>query len=160
QLISNQRGSLGFSGDLNGGTLSEMQIKDSVMGELKKTFRPEFLNRVDDIIVFHQLKKDDIKEIAGRMLKTLSDRIKTMDIDIEFTDEVAEKISDAGFDPVYGARPLRRSIQSQIEDTLSEKMLEGKIIANKSYVCKVDDEKYCIEEKSNLVEKPKEKVTE
>ena len=91
QLISNQFGSLGFAGDSDEGVMSEERIRNSVMGELKKTFRPEFLNRVDDIIVFHQLKKEDISEIARRMLKTLADRVKTMDIDIEFTDEVAQK---------------------------------------------------------------------
>jgi len=142
QLISTQRGSLGFSNDMNGGILSETKIKDFVMGELKKTFRPEFLNRVDDIIVFHQLKKEDISEIARRMLKTLASRVKTMDINIEFTDSVAEKIADAGFDPVYGARPLRRAIQSKIEDILSEQMLEGKIEANKSYVCDVKENEF------------------
>lgn len=139
KLISTQRGSLGFSNDSDGIMLSETKIKDSVMGELKKAFRPEFLNRVDDIIVFQQLKKEDISEIARRMLKTLSSRIKTMNINIEFTDTVAEKIADAGFDPVYGARPLRRAIQSQIEDKLSEQILEGKIESNKSYVCDVKE---------------------
>ncbi len=155
QLISKQKGSLGFSGDSNGGTLSEMQIRDAVMGELKKTFRPEFLNRVDDIIVFQQLKKDDIKEIARRMLKTLADRMATMDIAIEFTDSVAEKIADVGFDPVYGARPLRRAIQSRIEDKLSEQMLEGKISANGKYICDVINDEYVVDEKktSNTEEK-------
>jgi len=147
QLISNQVGSLGFAGDSDEGVMSEERIRNSVMGELKKTFRPEFLNRVDDIIVFHQLKKEDISEIARRMLKTLADRVKTMDIDIEFTDEVAQKIADAGFDPVYGARPLRRAIQSEIEDKLSEQMLEGKIEANKSYVCDVKENEIIIKTK-------------
>ncbi|NCC87495.1 MAG: ATP-dependent Clp protease ATP-binding subunit [Clostridia bacterium] len=139
KLISTQKGNLGFSNDSDGFMLSETRIRESVMGELKKAFRPEFLNRVDDVIVFHQLKKEDISEIARRMLKTLSERIKTMNIDIEFTDTVAEKIADAGFDPVYGARPLRRAIQSQIEDKLSEQMLEGKIESNKSYVCDIKE---------------------
>lgn len=147
KLISSNNGSLGFSGDSNGGTLNEIQIKDSVMKELKKAFRPEFLNRVDDIIVFHQLKKEDIFEIARRMLNILAQRIKTMDIDIEFTDLVTEKICEAGFDPVYGARPLRRAIQSKIEDELSEQLLEGKIKTNKSYICDVKDDEFVINEK-------------
>ena len=90
------------------------------MGELKRTFRPEFLNRVDDIIIFHQLTKAEIQEIARRMLAKVSQRIREKDIVLDFSEEAVQKISDAGFDPVYGARPLRRAVQSQIEDLLSE----------------------------------------
>ncbi len=134
KLISKQVGTLGFTGDEQG-AMSQEKIRDSVMGELKKAFRPEFLNRVDDIIVFHQLKMEDIKEIARRLLANLSKRVAEMDIKIDFDDTVVEKIADAGFDPVYGARPLRRAIQSQIEDRLSEEILEGKLIAGNRYKC-------------------------
>ena len=134
KLISKQVGTLGFTGDEQG-AMSQEKIRDSVMGELKKAFRPEFLNRVDDIIVFHQLKMEDIKEIARRLLANLSKRVAEMDIKIGFDDTVVEKIADAGFDPVYGARPLRRAIQSQIEDRLSEEILEGKLIAGNRYKC-------------------------
>lgn len=102
-------------------------IEDLVMEDLKKTFKPEFLNRVDEIVVFNQLEKDDIVEIARRMLKSLNKRLAEMNIKAEFTDEAISAIADAGFDKVYGARPLRRAIQTKIEDPLSELILENKI---------------------------------
>ena len=143
KLISNTNASsLGFSGSDNGGAMSNAEINKAVMGELKKCFRPEFLNRVDDIIVFEQLKKDDIKEIARRMLSTLSKRLDGMNITLSFDDSAIEHIADAGFDPVYGARPLRRAIQSEIEDKLSEEMLDGSVTAGNSYSCKYEDEKF------------------
>ena len=141
KLITNAGGAaLGFKGEEGNGTMSQSDIKDAVMGELKKCFRPEFLNRVDDIIVFEQLNKDDIKEIARRMLKTLKNRVHDMGIELSFDDSAIEKIADEGFDPVYGARPLRRAIQSEIEDKLSEEMLDGRITSGNKYVCKHTDD--------------------
>ena len=145
KLISSGSGSLGFSGSENNDIMDQTRIREAVMGELKKCFRPEFLNRVDDIIVFERLKKDDIKEIARRMLKTLSDRIKDMDIELSFDDSTVEQIANEGFDPVYGARPLRRAIQSKIEDKLSEEMLEGRIKAGEKYTCKFDGTDFIFE---------------
>ena len=140
KLITNAgNAALGFKGEEGNGTMSQSDIKDAVMGELKKCFRPEFLNRVDDIIVFEQLNKDDIKEIARRMLKTLKNRVHDMGIELSFDDSAIEKIADEGFDPVYGARPLRRAIQSEIEDKLSEEMLDGRITSGNKYVCKHTD---------------------
>ncbi len=103
------------------------KIKESVLGELKQAFRPEFLNRIDEIIVFRKLSRDDIKKIAGMMLGTLAARLEENGIKAEFTDAAIDKISENGFDATYGARPLRRAIQSGIEDMIAEKMLEGKI---------------------------------
>lgn len=141
KLITNAgNAALGFKGEEGNGTMSQSDIKDAVMGELKKCFRPEFLNRVDDIIVFEQLNKDDIKEIARRMLKTLKNRVHDMGIELSFDDSAIEKIADEGFDPVYGARPLRRAIQSEIEDKLSEEMLDGRITPGNKYVCKHTDD--------------------
>ncbi len=141
KLITNAgNAALGFKGEEGNGTMSQSDIKDAVMGELKKCFRPEFLNRVDDIIVFEQLNKDDIKEIARRMLKTLKNRVHDMGIELSFDDSAIEKIADEGFDPVYGARPLRRAIQSEIEDKLSEEMLDGRITSGNQYVCKHTDD--------------------
>ena len=117
-------------------------IKTLVLGELKKVFRPEFLNRVDDIIVFNKLTQDEIKQIAGKMLDTLAGRLKAMSISITFTDEAVTAIADKGFDDSYGARPLRRAIQSEIEDTLSEQMLDGKITENSSVTCDYRDGKF------------------
>ncbi len=104
---------------------SQKQIKSDVLGELKKAFRPEFLNRVDDIIVFHQLTNANIQEIARRMLRSLDKRLEDMDMGCRVTDAAIVEIARAGFDPVYGARPLRRAIQSQIEDPLAEQLLTG-----------------------------------
>ena len=141
KLITNAgNAALGFKGEEGNGTMSQSDIKDAVMGELKKCFRPEFLNRVDDIIVFEQLNKNDIKEIARRMLKTLKNRVHDMGIELSFDDSAIEKIADEGFDPVYGARPLRRAIQSEIEDKLSEEMLDGRITSGNKYVCKHTDD--------------------
>ncbi len=148
QIASSGSASLGFGGE-NGGSMSDEKIREAVMGELKKAFRPEFLNRVDDIIVFRKLQKDDIVEIAKRMLSNLKKRVATLEINIEFDDEAVSKIADAGFDPVYGARPLRRAIQSQIEDKLSEEMLEGKIVTGDSCVCKVIDNEFVFEKNAS-----------
>ena len=134
-------GTLGFAAESNE-TASEKKIREAVMGELKNVFRPEFINRVDDIIVFHRLNGDNINEIAKRMLDSLGKRLRELDIDVEFTDEAIKAIAKAGFDPVYGARPLRRAIQQQIEDKLSEEMLEGKLSAGKKYLCTHEDGKY------------------
>ncbi len=150
KLISSTNAkALGFSGAENGGVMSSTEIHSAVMGELKKCFRPEFLNRVDDIIVFEQLKKDDIKEIAGRMLNTLSKRVAGLDITLSFDDSAVEHIADAGFDPVYGARPLRRAIQSQIEDKLSEEMLEGRVTAGGTFICRYENDGFVFQKTDN-----------
>ena len=143
KLISNTNTkALGFSGRDDGGVMSNEEIRGAVMGELKKCFRPEFLNRVDDIIVFEQLKKDDIKEIAKRMLDTLSKRVDGLGIKLSFADSAVEHIADAGFDPVYGARPLRRAIQSEIEDKLSGEMLENRVKAGGKYICAFENNEF------------------
>ncbi len=108
------------------------KIKADVLGELKNHFRPEFLNRIDDTIVFHPLDAAQIKEIAKLMLNALSARLAKNEIAAEFTDAVVEMVSKEGFDPVYGARPLRRAIQTKIEDALAEKMLDADIGAGDS----------------------------
>ena len=114
----------------------------NVIDELKKTFTPEFVNRVDDIIVFRQLTKEDINEIAKRMLSSLSKRVKELDIDLEFSQKSVEAVGNAGFDPVYGARPLRRTIQQKIEDKLSEELLEGKLVSGNVYVCNYENDTF------------------
>ncbi len=117
-------------------------IKDSVIGELKNTFRPEFLNRIDDIIVFTKLTRQEIIKIAENMLSNLSARLLNMDIKITFDKSVTEQLAEIGFDENYGARPLRREIQSKIEDTLSEKILEGSIKQNDNVTCKFDGKEF------------------
>lgn len=128
RLITEKQSSLGFNSENENVEESEKKdIKELVTGELRKVFRPEFLNRVDDIIVFNKLNKDEIKQIAVKMLKTLENRLDKMNIKISFTDNAVSEIADEGFDENYGARPLRRAIQNEIEDPLSEQMLEGKV---------------------------------
>ncbi len=127
------------------GTLSDKDIKSDVMGELKRTFRPEFLNRVDDIIVFHQLQQPDIEKIARRMLDVLKKRMEGLEIGVEFSDDVVAWVAKEGFDPVYGARPLRRAIQSKIEDSLSESMLENNVKAGDKIRAVLRDDKIAFE---------------
>lgn len=141
-----EKNNLGF-GDNSGKAKNDEDIKADVLAELKRLFRPEFLNRVDDIIVFHKLTQEDIKNISRRMLKTLSTRVKSMEMDIEFDDSAVEQISSEGYDPVYGARPLRRAIQNKIEDPLSEHMLDGKFKAGDNIICKFEDNKFTFEKK-------------
>ncbi len=122
--LTEKKQSLGFA---EVSLTDDSNVKEKVLGELKSAFRPEFLNRVDDIIVFSKLSKDEICQIAEKMLGQLKKRLSDLNITIEFDQTAISEIADAGFDPVYGARPLRRSIQSRIEDALSEKILDGSI---------------------------------
>lgn len=139
--ITNGTTSLGFGESGN----ENKNIEELVTEDLKKTFKPEFLNRIDEIIVFNRLEKDDIKEIAKRMLGSLDKRLAEMDITLSFTDNAISAIADAGFDDVYGARPLRRAIQQKIEDPLSELMLEKKVVSGGSYVADYKDGKFTFE---------------
>lgn len=142
KLISQKQKVFGFAAGAKELEQNEKEIKDAVMGELRNTFRPEFLNRVDDIIVFQRLTKENIKEIASRLLAVLQKRVEDMGIEVTFSDEAVSKIADAGFDDVYGARPLKRAIQSRIEDALSEEMLKGNVKKGGKYICNVKDDKF------------------
>ena len=146
RLITAEKGqTLGFSApNENAEEKNYEKIKEDVLGELKKHFRPEFLNRIDDIIVFHQLTEDEIKQIASLMLSTLTKRLAENGITATFTDEAVAQIAKEGFDPVYGARPLRRAIQSKIEDLLAEKMLENNIKEGDSVTVGVEDGKLAV----------------
>ena len=144
RLITDQQNGLGFAFDNpeNKKEKTNEEIREAVIGELKKIFRPEFLNRVDDIIVFNKLTQEEIKEIAGKLLENLKARLKAVDIDAEFTDQAVTEISNEGYDDTYGARPLRRAITSKIEDALSEKMLENEIKKGDRIVCDFKDGKF------------------
>lgn len=109
-------------------------MKDKVMGELKKSFRPEFLNRIDEIIVFHSLEQQHIAEIVSLMAGELRKRLKEQDVDFQLTDHAKNFLAKEGFDPAYGARPLRRAIQKHIEDRLSEELLKGTVSKGDSVV--------------------------
>lgn len=138
RLITEKQNSLGFSAD-SSAEKSKERLKDMVLDELKKVFKPEFLNRVDDIVVFDKLTSNDIEAIASRMLKGIKDRLCDLNIKAEFTESAVKAIAKEGYDPVYGARPLRRAIQSKIEDKLSERILEGDLDPKKSITCDYDE---------------------
>ena len=106
-------------------------IKKDVMAELKKQFRPEFINRIDDIIVFHKLIDEDIKQIIEIMLKQVQNRLKEQEYNVEIDNSVKELVAKKGIDTNYGARPLKRAIQSNVEDKIAEAILDGKIIPKK-----------------------------
>ena len=118
--------------------------REQVMAELRQTFRPEFLNRIDDIIVFRPLSEEDIREVARRMLKTVSARMETMGIHLDASDEALAELAKEGFDPKYGARPLRRAIQSKVEDAVAEKMLDGTLKAGDTARLTVEDDHLCV----------------
>jgi ATP-dependent Clp protease ATP-binding subunit ClpC len=138
RLITEKKKAFGFAE--NTAEAEHKDIKESVIGELKKAFRPEFLNRVDDTIVFTKLTKEEIGQIAGKMLSSLANRLKKLEIEAIFDKTVEEKMAEEGFDDVYGARPLRRAIQSKVEDALSEKILSGEIKAGDKIICSFSDE--------------------
>jgi ATP-dependent Clp protease ATP-binding subunit ClpC len=128
--------SLGFMASSTNEETSEYEkMKENVMGQLKETFRPEFLNRIDEIIVFHSLSKENIKHIVSLMINNLSNRLEQLNIKIEIDDKAKDLLADAGFDPVYGARPLQREIRRKIEDRLSEELLKGTV--KKSDIIKI-----------------------
>ena len=120
------------------------QAKETVMAELRQTFRPEFLNRIDDIIVFRALTEQDIEEVARRMLKTVAARMEAMDIHLDASDEAVKELAKEGFDPRYGARPLRRAIQSKVEDAVAEKMLDGTLKTGDTARLAVEDDKLVV----------------
>ena len=115
--------------------------KKDVMDELKKEFKPEFINRIDEIIVFHKLMDEDIMKIIGIMLSQVEGRLKANNLDVEIDDSVKKLIFEKGFDKNYGARPLRRAIQSYVEDEISEAILDGKVNDGKKAVIEVDEDK-------------------
>jgi ATP-dependent Clp protease ATP-binding subunit ClpC len=120
-------------------------MKENVMQELKRTFRPEFLNRIDDVIVFHSLEEVHLREIVTLMAEELRNRLKEQDIDFVLTDEAKKHLAKEGYDPTYGARPLRRVIQKHIEDRLSEELLRGTIKRGDTVRIDVKDGKLVVE---------------
>ncbi len=141
RLITEKKVSFGF-GAGEGDSQDNADIKAKVLGELKDAFRPEFLNRVDDIIVFTKLSREEIKQITDKMLISLKKRLEALNITVEFTDAVIEKLAEKGFDPLFGARPLRRQIQNDIEDNLSEKILDGTIKNGDKVLCDYQDKDF------------------
>ena len=130
------------------------------MKELKNAFRPEFLNRVDDIIVFHKLSEDELKEIVTMMVNKLTDRLSEQDIDIIVSDAAKERIAKEGYDPEYGARPLIREIQKTIEDNLSELILDGNQIEGKNVYIDHDGKEYQYDIKDRTEDKKEKETSE
>ena len=141
-------GKLGFSAEEQGTNEDEekrfAKVRETVLAELRQVFRPEFLNRIDDIIVFRPLSQTDIAEIARRMLNTVSQRMEGLGIHLDASDEAVQELAKEGFDPVYGARPLRRAIQNKVEDTVAEQMLSGDLKEGDTAHITVQDDKLCI----------------
>ena len=117
---------LGF-GSADSAEKTYESMKESVMGELKQIFRPEFLNRVDEIIVFHSLEEGDILAIARLMMNAVAKRLQERGVELAIDESAVKLLAKSGFDPQYGARPLRRAIQRMVEDSLSEELLSGSI---------------------------------
>ena len=140
---------LGFDGSEKGEKESEevrfSRIRDAVMADLKRTFRPEFLNRIDEIIVFRQLTEDNIRQIARRMLDVTGARMAQQGITLAADDDAVAELARDGFDPQYGARPLRRAIQNMVEDAVAEKMLEGELKSGDTAHVRLRDGKVVIE---------------
>lgn len=138
RMLENQR-TVGFATGNPDQAKEQENIRSMIMGELKKHFRPEMLNRIDDIIVFHKLAPKHIQMIAGNMLRTLQKRLAELEIELVVAPEAIEKIAEVGFDESYGARPLRRAITARIEDPVSELMLEGRVKAGSTVTLTLKD---------------------
>jgi ATP-dependent Clp protease ATP-binding subunit ClpC len=115
------------------------RMKEKLLGELKKTFRPEFLNRIDGVVVFHPLSKEHIREIVDLMLKAVAQQLAEKEIKLEVTDAAKDFLGEKGYDEVFGARPLRRVIQSMLEDKLSEDLLRGKFKAGDTAIVDLEE---------------------
>ena len=130
------------------------RIRQAVMDDLKKTFRPEFLNRIDEIIVFRQLTQENIREIASRMLQVTGRRMAEQGITLDVDDDALTELARDGFDPQYGARPLRRSIQNLVEDAVAEQMLEGRLRSGGTAHVRLKDGKVVVESESAPADAP------
>ncbi|MDD3839502.1 MAG: ATP-dependent Clp protease ATP-binding subunit [Clostridia bacterium] len=126
------------------------KMKENIMDDLKKTFRPEFLNRVDEIIVFHQLDEVHLRQIVDLMLKEVMSRLKAKDIYLDVTKKAREYLAKEGFDPVYGARPLKRAIQKKMEDSLSEEILAGNVKSGDKVLADYIDGKLVFKQKQMM----------
>ncbi|MEK5078615.1 ATP-dependent Clp protease ATP-binding subunit [Solibacillus sp. FSL W7-1436] len=133
---------VGFSAGLSDS--KDKDMKSTMLEELKKAFRPEFLNRIDEMIVFHSLEKDHLKEIVSLMANSLKNRLKEQDIELQLTEAALEKISEEGYDPQYGARPLRRALQKHVEDRLSEELLKGTLDKTQTVVLDYVDNEFIV----------------
>ena len=128
------------------GSIDE-QSQEMVMGDLKAHFRPEFLNRLDEIIMFKPLTKDNVGKIVDLMVKELSDRLADQELSLELTDAAKQMVVDNGYDPVYGARPLKRYLQNYVETLTAKKILSGDVHAGDTIVLDVKDGAFTVSTK-------------
>ena len=142
-VIGNSR-AMGFGASPKGEVRDYEAMKESVMKEVKDLFRPEFINRVDELIVFHSLSEEEIRRITELMLKQVADRLEEQEIRLTWDERVTEKLAKDGYDPKFGARPLRRLIQRTVEDTLSEELLTGQVRLGQEITLTVKDDKVVI----------------
>jgi ATP-dependent Clp protease ATP-binding subunit ClpC len=139
-LISRQGAVLGFGSDISGaGTAQEDALNEQLMRRLRESFRPEFLNRIDEIIVFRQLDRDELRQITRLLLEETRRRLHAQDVTLEFTDAAVDWIADRGFQPEFGARPMRRTIQREVDNELSRMLLDGQISAGQDVTADVGD---------------------
>ena len=142
KVIEKGGGGLGF--EFSGESIEDSQynrIKSLVNEELKQYFRPEFLNRLDEIIVFRQLTKNEVKDIAEIMLREVFSRISEKGIKLSVTDAFKERLVEEGYNPSYGARPLRRAVMRLLEDSLAEEVLSGRIKDGDKAIVDIDENK-------------------
>lgn len=143
--IIEKRAKLGFNISVQDDGKAEFEtMRESVMEDVKKLFKPEFLNRIDEIIVFHKLSKENIKEICAKMLDTVKDRMEALGVHMLVDETAIELLSEKGFDPIYGARPLRRTIQNEVDDAVAEMLLESKIKSGDTITAAAEDGKIMI----------------
>jgi len=142
---------LGFAGGMEEEKNNAYEkMKDNVMEELRRTFRPEFLNRIDEVIVFHALEQEHINQIVELMIKDLEKRMKELNIKLEVSEKAKNLLGEKGFDQEYGARPLKRAITRMVEDELSEEMLKGSITKNDDILVDVENDKIVFNKKLRL----------
>ena len=142
-VIGNSR-AMGFGASQKREVRDYEAMKESVMKEVKDLFRPEFINRVDELIVFHSLSEEEIRKITELMLKQVADRLEEQEIRLKWDESVTEKLAKDGYDPKFGARPLRRLIQRTVEDTLSEELLTGQVRLGQEIMLTVQDDRVVI----------------
>ena len=143
-ITEKSKPSLGFGSSSDSADSDYESIKSKVLGELKEVMRPELINRIDEIIVFRKLTSDDIEKIAGIMLSSLKQRLESLGHEVTFTPELVAHLAEAGYDDVYGARPLRRAIQSEVEDFLADAILNGEVKDGGSVTVDYCDGKVCV----------------
>jgi len=159
RLTGNTR-AMGFGSSQRDEVRDYETMKDSVMKEVKELFRPEFINRVDELIVFHALTEEEIRRITEMMLQQVAKRLEEQEIRLVWDGEVTKKLAEDGYDPKFGARPLRRLIQRTVEDTLSEELLQGRVSLGQEVHLTVQDGKIALqpEEKEPRKDNPEQET--